>query len=172
MGLNHIYCGDGKGKTTAAIGLAMRAAGAGIKVYFFQFLKGAQTSELSTMSCIDNIRIERCICEKFVSQMTCNEKSALISRHNEILQMTKKLINSGENLLIVLDEFLDAYNLNMLDKEFAEDILLRHYENAEIVLTGRNPSERFLGNADYVSEIFATKHPFQRGIAARKGIEY
>lgn len=172
MGLNHIYCGNGKGKTSAAIGLAMRAAGAGMSVHFFQFLKGADTSEIHSMKKIENICIARCCCEKFVSQMSEKEKSDLISRHNEMLAEIYSLIDNENNLLIVLDEFIDAYNMNLLDKEFADNLILKHYNNAEIVLTGRNPSKALLDNADYISEIHAVKHPYSSGITARRGIEY
>ncbi|MBQ8297199.1 MAG: cob(I)yrinic acid a,c-diamide adenosyltransferase [Ruminococcus sp.] len=171
--MNHIYCGDGKGKTTAALGLAIRAAGAGIKVHIIQFLKGTDTAELTSLEKIDNITIERCDenCP-FSFMMNESQKAEISCRHNEMLRNAAALLSKKKIQMLVLDEFLDAYNLGLLDRELADSVALRHYETAEIVITGRNPSDAYISEADYISEISALKHPYNRGIPARKGIEF
>lgn len=86
MGYLHIYCGDGKGKTTASLGLAMRAAGAGMKVCFVQFMKGGETAELDTLRLIPNISVHRCDKEySFLWNMSDEDKSEITVRHNELL---------------------------------------------------------------------------------------
>lgn len=169
----HIYCGDGKGKTTAALGLAIRAAGSGMNVHIVQFLKGNPTSELQSIELIPNITISRP--QKnygFTFSMTDSQKAELTVCHNALLYDAIQKIKSGEIQLLVLDEFFAAYNNNLIDRTLAEKTVFEKYDNCELVLTGRNPSENFINFADYVSEIKAVKHPFANGITARKGIEY
>jgi len=169
MGLIHIYCGDGKGKTTASIGLAVRAAGAGMKVCFIQLMKGGDTSELETIGLIPDITVKRC--DKaygFVKNMSDMDKADITVCHNELL----KYAFSGGFDLVILDEFNSAYGYGLMDKVLAEKLIIDGKNKAEIVLTGRNPAEIFIDNADYVSEICCLKHPYQNGVTARKGIEY
>ncbi|MDE5946940.1 MAG: cob(I)yrinic acid a,c-diamide adenosyltransferase, partial [Oscillospiraceae bacterium] len=110
MGLIHIYCGDGKGKTTASIGLALRAVGAGMKVHFVQFMKGNHSSELNVLETLPNLTVERC--DKnygFTFNMSQDEKTALIQCHNRLI---KNAFNNNCDLLI-LDEFNTAYHYNL-----------------------------------------------------------
>ncbi len=173
MGLLHIYCGDGKGKTMAAIGLAVRAAGAGIRVHFAQFLKGGESSELELLKMIPNLTVERCDEDYgFSFAMSEGEKKQITQCHNRILTNALGIMERGEAGLLILDEFNAAYAFRLLDRAFAERLVLQKPEAAELVLTGRDPDPRFVAAADYVSEIRAVKHPFERGITARKGIEY
>lgn len=169
----HIYCGDGKGKTTAALGLAIRAVGSGMHVNFVQFLKGSDTSELQILAKIPQITVLRC--EKdygFTFQMTDVEKAQLTEYHNQMLsEITNQLYTSNVKLL-VLDEFFSAYNYNLLDKELANRLVFTCPKQIELVLTGRNPEQKFIDIADYVTEMQAIKHPYQNGISARHGIEY
>ena len=169
----HIYCGDGKGKTTAALGLAIRAVGSGMHVNFVQFLKGSDTSELQILAKIPQITVLRC--EKdygFTFQMTDVEKAQLTEYHNQMLsEITNQLYTSNVKLL-VLDEFFSAYNYNLLDKELANWLVFTCPKQIELVLTGRNPEQKFIDIADYVTEMQAIKHPYQNGISARHGIEY
>lgn len=165
----HIYCGDGKGKTTAALGLALRAAGSGMRVHFVQFLKGSETSELASLSRIPEITVLRCDRNYgFTFRMTDADKAALTACHNTMLQTVQERL--PETDLLVLDEFFAAYNQHLMDRALAEQIITDC--KAELVLTGRDPAEQFLALADYVSEIRAVRHPYTRGIKARKGIEY
>lgn len=169
MGLLHIYCGDGKGKTTASVGLAVRAAGAGMRVCFIQFMKGGDTAELNTLKQIPYITVKRCDRNYgFVKNMSDRDKADITVCHNELL----KYAFSGGFDLVILDEFNSAYGYGLMDKVLAEKLILGGKDSCEIVLTGRKPAEIFIDNADYISEICCVKHPYQNGIRARKGIEY
>ncbi len=169
MGMLHVYCGNGKGKTTAAIGLAVRAAGAGMSVFIAQLMKGSDTSELVILKSIENITLMRC--EKdlgFVKSMTQAEKEQMKIWHDNMLhEAFEKSFD-----MVILDEFFSAYNYGLMDKEYAEERIFSSLDNSEIALTGRGPDEKFLKRADYVSEILAVRHPFEKGIRARKGIEF
>ncbi len=163
----HIYHGNGKGKTTAAVGLAVRAVGAGLKVIFVQFLKNGSSSEIKMLK--DNMEVEYCKeCSKFTFQMNEEEKALVTEKHN---QMIEKAFENGADM-IILDEFLDAYNKKMIDRNLSEKLISENKEKTEIVLTGRNPAEIFIEQADYISEITAVRHPYENGIIARIGIEY
>lgn len=168
-----IYCGDGKGKTTAALGLAIRAVGSGMHVQFVQFLKGGHTSELAVLSRIPEISVMRC--QKnygFTFRMNDTEKLALTEEHNRMLRETFDLIHTGDIQMLILDEFFHAYRSNLFDRELATRLVFTCPDRIELILTGRNPEQKFLDIADYVSEIHAIKHPYQNGVSARRGIEY
>ncbi len=163
-----IYCGDGKGKTTAAIGLAVRAAGAGIPVCFAQLMKGNQTSEIALLSDIGNITVVRPTKNfGFFKDMTNEDKAELSEIHNELL----KRVFSENYKMIILDEFNSAYSYNLLDRALSRELILNSPDK-EIILTGRDPDGIFLEKADYISEIKCVRHPYQKGISARKGIEF
>lgn len=169
----HIYCGDGKGKTTAALGLSLRAAGSGMRVGFVQFLKGGETSELCSLARIPEITVRRCDRNYgFSFQMTDADKAAITRCHNALLTEAREWVQRGEVQLLVLDEFLAAYRLELLDRKLAWELVSGFPPACELVLTGRDPEPAFLDIADYVSEIHAVRHPYQKGISARKGIEY
>lgn len=173
MGLIHIYCGDGKGKTTAAVGLAVRAAGSGMKVYIVQLLKGADTSELSTLKLIPNITVARC--DKnygFTFGMSEENKQRMTECHDRLLTDAVNAVKSGEYGMLIIDEFNAAYEYGYLDRDLADRIVLQKPGFLELVLTGRDPQRKFIDAADYVSEIRSVKHPYDKGITARKGIEY
>ena len=168
-----IYCGDGKGKTTAALGLAVRAAGNGMQVHFVQFLKGAPTSELEILKRIPEISILRCDRDYgFTFQMNDEEKQKVTACHNRMLSEAMDRVYQHKTDVLVLDEFFPAYRCNLLDKEFASRLVFGLHEKTELILTGRDPEPQFIDLADYVSEIKAVKHPYQKGISARAGIEY
>ncbi len=169
MGLLHIYCGDGKGKTTASLGLALRAAGAGMKVCFVQFMKGGDTSELNTLHLIPNITVIRCDRDyPFSQNMTEADKTEIAECHCRLLS---EAFGGGYDM-IILDEFNSAYRYGLMDREAAKEFILNGKSSAEIILTGREPEDTFVNAADYISEIKCVKHPFEKGITARKGIEY
>ena len=173
MGFLHIYCGEGKGKTTAALGLALRAAGAGKTVRIIQLLKGTNTSELETLRLIPNITVTRC--DKnygFTSKMTQADKTEITACHNRLLSEGFALVKAGEVDMLIIDEFNAAYDYNLLDRSFAEEFLSNREFPAEIVITGRNPAQAFVDIADYISEIKCVRHPFNKGMSARKGIEF
>lgn len=169
MGMMHIYCGDGKGKTTASLGLALRAAGAGMSVCFVQFMKGGATSELNALKLIPEITVMRC--DKnfgFFNSMTDSDKADITACHNRLIAAAFK----SNADVIILDEFNSAYELNLIDRKNSEQLIFNGRINAEIILTGRNPAGIFIEEADYVSEIRCIKHPFQKGVTARRGIEF
>ncbi len=168
----HIYCGNGKGKTTAAAGLAVRALGAGLEPAFFQFLKNGSSSEIKVLR--DAGMPVRCCeaCTKFTFRMNSEEKDEVRKCHNRMLQEAAAYAAEHSSAVVVLDEFLDAYKSELLDRNAAEKLVLDFPEGCELVLTGRNPAEIFVSAADYISEINALKHPYSRGVTARKGIEY
>ncbi len=156
LGLIHIYTGDGKGKTTAALGLILRASGRGLHVVLGQFLKGRETGELHTL---------------FSFQMNEQEKAEVLQSHNAFIQELASYCRQEETDLLVLDEVIGACGTHLLDESLLIDFLKHKPEHLEVVMTGRNPSPELLEQADYVSEICKRKHPFDKGIPAREGIE-
>lgn len=173
MGFLHIYCGDGKGKTTAAMGLAIRAAGAGMRVHIVQLLKGSDTAELSVLRSIPGITLERCDRNYgFVWNMTDSDKADITKCHNLLLEKGYSLVRSGETDMLLIDEFNAAYRHGLLDRAAAEKFLTEKPGTAELVITGREPAKIFVDSADYVSEIKCVKHPYQNGVTARRGIEF
>ena len=171
MGLIHIYCGDGKGKTTASMGLAVRAAGAGMRVHIVQLLKGSKTAELESLALIPNIRVTRPDRNYgFTFSMTDEDKAAITKCHNALLEEALREMKNDEIDMLVIDEFCAGYNCGLVDKALADEIILHKPEKCELVLTGRDPEQKYVDAADYVSEIRAVKHPYEKGIDARRGI--
>ncbi|MGN1137390.1 MAG: cob(I)yrinic acid a,c-diamide adenosyltransferase [Oscillospiraceae bacterium] len=169
MGCLHIYCGDGKGKTTASLGLALRALGADMRVCFVQFMKGGETSELNTLRLIPEITVLRCDRQyPFFKNMTDEDKAEIMKCHEKLLEEAF----GGSNDMIILDEFNSAYRYGLMECEKAQKLIFDRKENAEIILTGRDPDDIFINKADYISEIKCVRHPYEKGVAARKGIEY
>ena len=170
-GLIHIYCGDGKGKTTAAVGLTVRAAGAGKKVLFGQFFKDGSSSEINVLRAVENIRTVHCNTVRgFWRKMDDVRKAQARRDYTEFL--ADILSHAGEYDLLVLDEIISACNHTAVPEKVAVDFLKSKPTELEVVLTGRNPSEALLAVADYVSEIRKIKHPYDVGIAAREGVEF
>ncbi|MBR4122547.1 MAG: cob(I)yrinic acid a,c-diamide adenosyltransferase [Erysipelotrichaceae bacterium] len=170
--LVHLYCGDGKGKTTASVGLAVRAAGAGKKVLFVQFFKNGSSSELRSLRKLEGIGI--LLCEKpygFIWNMTPEELAAAKADFTELLREALRRAEEGTDLLI-LDEAVSACNCQMIPEEELCAFLQNRPENLEVVLTGRDPSEALKAQADYITEMKKIRHPFDRGIQARRGIEF
>lgn len=169
----HIYSGTGKGKTSAAGGLAVRAAGAGMKVTFCQFLKDGNSSEIAVLAAVDGISVRCCKeCSKFTFEMNEAEKRAVIREHDLMLAQARELIENGRTDVLILDEFLDAYNMEFFDRSAAEELVRNCPDSVELVLTGRDPAAVFREAADYHSEIMSVRHPYDRGVQARKGIEF
>ena len=171
-GLVHVYYGDGKGKTTAALGLALRAYGQGMRVTILQFLKNTFTGELAALEKL-GIRILRGQGGgRFFPAMTQNEKEYMRKDHDRILTEAAVLAGRGECDLLVLDEALDALLLSMVDERALAGLLKSKPNGLEIVITGHQPIEWIMETADYITEMVKRKHPYDNGIAARKGIEY
>ncbi len=171
-GLIHIYCGDGKGKTTAAIGLAVRCSGHGNHVLLVQFLKSRPTGELKSLALLPNIEIMRGKeTKKFTFQMNTEEKAQVKSEHLALFANVKQKCFNEQIDLLILDEVIGACNTGVFDQDILVDFLKVKPAELEVVLTGRNPAAELVELADYVSEICKRKHPYEKGIAARTGIE-
>ncbi len=171
-GLIHLYCGDGKGKTTAALGLAIRALGSGFRVVFVQFLKSHATGELFVLEGMPNVTVLRGKQgNAFSFAMTEEEKEQTRFQQTENLMKAIALAESGNCDMLVLDEAVGAYNRNLIDGFVLEAFVRNKPDTVELVLTGRNPAQWMTDCADYVSEIGKVKHPYDRGIPARTGIE-
>lgn len=173
LGLIHIYCGDGKGKTTAAMGLGMRAAGRNKKVLLTQFLKDNDTGELISIEKLgDSFKVVKGIpVKKFFKFMSYEEQIATKNEHeNRFKEITQKAINENFDLLI-LDEIIASTNLDLVSLAEVVTFLKNKPKELEVVLTGREPNEQLIELADYVSEIKAVKHPYEKGITSRVGIE-
>jgi len=165
----HIYTGDGKGKTSAAMGLAIRAAGHGKKVVIVQFLKGNDTGELHSLGLIPNITVIRNSEAKgFFHTVPSDIRLKITEENNDNIRKALALPYD----LIVLDEICAAYDLKAIDRKVVDDLLRDFSPEKELVLTGRNPPQHFCDAADYISEIHKVKHPFDLGVQAREGIEY
>lgn len=168
----HVYCGDGKGKTTAALGLAVRCAGHGNKVLFVQFLKAWRTGELKSLELFPNIEVLRAKeTSKFTFQMNEEEKAQVMQNHMVLFEAVKNKCVAEKIDLLVLDEVVGACDRGVFDKEALIDFLKNKPQELEVVMTGRNPFAEMVELADYVSEICKRKHPKDRGIMARTGVE-
>ncbi|MCF0143014.1 MAG: cob(I)yrinic acid a,c-diamide adenosyltransferase [Parasporobacterium sp.] len=167
----HIYCGKGKGKTTAATGLTVRMAGNGGRVLFAQFFKDGSSSEISVLKNLENVDVRHCdTLIGFFDRMTDEEKEKVTCDYSAFL---KGLLEEAPAYdLVVLDESISAYNHGVYCREDLLDFLKEHPEKPEIVLTGRDPAPELFARADYVTEMTKHKHPFENGVEARKGIEY
>lgn len=172
-GLIHLYTGEGKGKTTAAVGLAVRAAGAGKKVVFAQFMKGRKTSELNSLELIPGITIVRSDKELGWFKRD-DEAGAEMFRevHDHILEKIDELIQAGECDVLIMDEVTYPYNYGIIDKDKLEEVIDKKPRDMEIVMTGRNADELLSEKADYITYMEKIRHPYDKGIAARLGIEY
>lgn len=168
-GLIHLYTGDGKGKTTAALGLAMRAKGAGLKVLIAQFLKGRDTGELEPLRQLA-IPVIRSDVTKFIPYMNPEE---LETCKKEQQQCFEEVCEKAEKFeLIVLDEIIGAVSTGMIEKSELLRFIKNKPEQTELVLTGRDAPGELVELADYVSDIRCVKHPYHQGVQARRGIEF
>lgn len=161
------YYGNGKGKTTAAVGQALRMAGADKKVLFLQFLKDGDSSEIKMLKKC-GIKVLYAKMPQMFIDIHDPEMIKLVSRLED--ELFEQIDESYEG--IVLDEILDAIALNLLNEGKVYDCLVSLKETHEVILTGRQPSHKLKPILDYSSEIKKHKHPYDKGIKARKGIEF
>jgi len=172
-GCVHIYCGDGKGKTSAATGLALRAAGSGMKVLFARFLKTETSSELRILDQIPEIRVIHLSKSfSFYKSSTEAQKREMTEFYRKLWEDVRNEAMSGSWQLLVLDEIMAACRLGILSAAQVADFLDHRPPELEVVMTGRNPAPELLERADYISEVRKLRHPYDRGLQARKGIEY
>ena len=160
-GLIHLYCGGGKGKTTAAVGLTVRCAGRGNKVVFAQFLKDGTSGECRVLAKLPDVTVMAANpVGKFSFRMTDAEK-------RETADALTRTFDAATGFAV-----REHARLLVLDEKTVTDFLETKPDDLEVVLTGRGPSEALQAHADYITEMKMQRHPFEKGIAAREGIEF
>ena len=167
-GLLHLYYGDGKGKTTAAMGLALRAMGSGKRVVILQFLKGGKSGEVPLLERLGAKVYRGKAGQKFVFQMNEAEKEA--TRQLQNANLTAAMADPAD--LLSLDEAGSAWELDLVEKALLQKAVLERPAEQECVLTAHAAPKWMLDAADYATEMKCHRHPYQRGISARQGIEY
>ena len=172
----HVYTGDGKGKTTAALGLCFRAAGYELRTLIIQFMKkGVYGETLSALKSEDLVTIEQYGTGEFYypESSSMNEKTLHLAAVSAGIKRALEVLAEKSFDIIVLDEILNAVNLGLADEEDILDLILKKYrDDAVIVLTGRNASDRIIENADIVTEMKKIRHCYDNGIKAREGLEF
>ncbi len=163
----HIYTGDGKGKTTAAVGLTVRFLAHGSAVLFLQFMKGAPSGEITVLEKL-GVPVLR-LSKNYGFYPNFSDIDAVQEEHNRMLSAAEKFIKGGGGLL-VLDESLSAYTLSLVSGN--RFLKLLQSKSCEIICTGRNAPAEITDLADYITEMRSVRHPFEKGILARPGIEF
>jgi cob(I)alamin adenosyltransferase len=169
FGLIHIYYGQGVGKTSRTVGLAVRAAGSGILVDFVQFLKSGTSAEVAILKKIQNIRYWCPGKHPFI--MSKGTQPVHINHAKKAYEYSLKAIENGCQILIC-DEILDTIIFDLVEKECLLDLMERCKGKVELVMTGRMAPTELIEKADYVTELVQIKHPYYSGAIARRGIEY
>jgi cob(I)alamin adenosyltransferase len=173
-GLVIVYTGNGKGKTTAALGICLRASGHGLKSVIVQFIKGSwKYGELDGIKKLSpNVEIFQKGLGYVGIRGDKYDKSEHIKVANEALEFTRELMLSGRYDILILDELNLAVSLGLIDIKDILKFIEQKPKKMDIIFTGRNADEKLIDNADLVTEMKEIKHPFQKGITARKGIDY
>ncbi|MCK4482848.1 cob(I)yrinic acid a,c-diamide adenosyltransferase [Candidatus Bathyarchaeota archaeon] len=170
-GLVQVYTGNGKGKTSAAFGLALRAIGRGLKVYVIQFIKGGfDYGELYIVDKLPNIKLKAFGRGRFVTEKPPGKKDVELAQ--EALALAEEVVRSGEYDIVILDEVNVALNLKLISLEEVLESIKNKPKHVELVLTGRYAPSEIIQIADLVTEMQEIKHPYKKGYQARKGIEY
>jgi cob(I)alamin adenosyltransferase len=169
FGLIQIYTGSGKGKTTAALGLAMRAAGHGFKVAIVHFMKIWNYGEVKSLEKL-GIDLFRYGTTELIDPK--NPSPIDFEQANEAIEKAEELVEKGNHDILILDEINVAVDFNLIPLMRVVDLLENKPENLELVITGRNCPKELMERADLVSVIDEIKHPFSKGLKARKGIEF
>ena len=170
----HLYTGEGKGKTTAAVGLAVRHLGSGGTLAFVQFLKSSPSGEIAVLESLPRATVLRNREQHgFAIHMSEEQKQRVTAAHNENLSKAQEMVRHRSISMLVLDELCAAYALELIDRN-AVDALIESAKAAdiELVITGRDPAPGFVDAADYITEMRLLRHPYEKGVPARRGIEY
>ncbi|MFW6172748.1 MAG: cob(I)yrinic acid a,c-diamide adenosyltransferase [Elusimicrobiota bacterium] len=170
-GYIHIYTGNGKGKTTAALGLALRATGAGLKTIIVQFMKGQHYSELDAVKNLDNlVEIEQ-YGDKEFCRFSKNPDPKYIAQAHKGLKRLHEIFKENEWNIVVADESITAVSFNIISEQELLKIIKEKPTGMELVFTGRGATENLINEADLVTEMKEVKHYYREGVIARKGIE-
>ncbi len=171
MNCLHIYTGNGKGKTTAAMGLALRALGYDKKVVVCQFFKNGGSGEIKALQTFENlIYLKSETALPRFANMNEEQKQQANEKFVELFEKAIALVPSVE--IIVFDEIISTYNYGFLDKNRVVTALEQAKNYCEVVITGRDAPQELCELADYISNVEKIKHPYDKGVSARKGIEY
>lgn len=171
QGLIQVYTGSGKGKTTAALGLALRAAGHDLQVYIVQFMKGwPHYGELVSVQDLPNVTLRQFGRPDFVNREHPNPEDIRLA--HEALEHAGQIVASGDYDLVILDEVNVALDYGLVGLDDLLSLLEAKPEHVELVLTGRGAHPEIVKRADLVTEMLAIKHPYDAGVPGRKGIEY
>jgi len=170
-GMVQVYTGNGKGKTSAAFGLALRAIGRGLKVYIIQFIKGGfDYGELYIADKLPNLKLKAFGRGKFVTEKPPAKEDVKLAE--EALKLAEETVKSGEYDIVILDEINVALNLKLIKTEKVIELIKKKPKHVELILTGRYAPDEIIEAADLVTEMREVKHPYNKGFQARKGIEY
>lgn len=172
-GMVHIYTGDGKGKTTVALGLALRALGWGLKVMMVQFIKGY--GEIGEIKFAEKYPEDFAIRQFAIDLKRNIDEQKVLERKKEAeeaMAFAEEVVNSAKFDVVILDELAIAVHFGLIDVERVLILIRNKPESVELVITGRNAPEKLLEAADYVTEMRLTKHPYERGVQARPGVDY
>lgn len=171
----HLYHGDGKGKTTCAIGLALRALGNGWDVCLCQFLKDGTSAEVGLVAAYERALVMHQSEAKFSFRMTDEDRARTLAQNDENMRHVLEFARSHAPALVVLDEGAAAPRLGLVSEGPVRELARMasgDTEGLELVVTGRGPDQWLIDEADYITEMRCERHPFERGIAARRGVEY
>jgi len=169
-GYIHVYSGPGKGKTTAALGLGLRATGAGFNVYMIQFMKGRRYSELDAVENLKNFTIAQHGRDEFVSKE--NPEQIDIDLASKGFEHAQEIVKKGKYDMVILDEINVAIDYGLISLEAVIQLIEEKPEKLELILTGRYAHPELVKIADLVTEMLEIKHPYQHGVLARKGVDF
>lgn len=175
-GLVQLFYGDGKGKTSAAVGSAVRAAGCGLEVFFYQFLKQPISGEVSILKSIEHIHyLDNSVASPFLFNLSPAQQEYYRALYRKEVKKLKDELFSAKYDMFILDEAIDAFNLEIISKEDLYDMMDNKPVSTELIITGHEYQgisiEELIKRSDYVSCIRKIKHPFDHGQVQRKGIE-
>ncbi len=170
-GFVQVYTGNGKGKTSAAFGLALRAIGRGLNVYIIQFIKGGfDYGESYVINKLPNLTLKAFGRGKFVTEKPPKKEDVKLAQ--EAFALAEEIIKQGKHDIVILDEINVALDLNLIEIERVLELIKKKPEHMELVLTGRYAPQEIIEKANLVTKMKEVKHPYNKGCKARKGIEY
>ena len=170
-GLVQVYTGNGKGKTSAAFGAALRAVGRGLKVYIIQFIKGGfDYGELYVVDKLPNLKLAAFGRGRFITETPPLKED--VEPVREAFELAKKVVSEGKYDIVILDEINVVVDLKMVSVDEVVELIRNKPKHVELILTGRNAAPAVIELADLVTEMREVKHPYARGVPSRKGIEY